>query len=74
MIGTFIGVGVGVTMFLLLVLSISVVLILVVVVVRRKAACKQKRDTTMGDSLHYNNTVVVNQEMEQKDEGVNADY
>ena len=42
--------------------------------VMRKAACKQKRDTTMGDNLHYNNTVVVNQEMELKDEGVNADY
>ena len=74
MIGAFIGVGVGVSMFLLLALSILVVLILVVVMMRRKAACKQKRDTTMGDNLHYNNTVVVNQEMEQKEEGVSADY
>ena len=39
---------------------------MVVVVVKRKAAYKQKRDATMGDNLHYSNTVVVNQEMELK--------
>ena len=74
-IGTLIGVGVGVSMFLLLVLVIVVVIILVVVVVRRrKAACKQKRDATMADNQYYNNTVVVNQEMEQKETGAGVDY
>ena len=74
-IGTAIGVGVGVSMFLLLVMLITVVLlILVVVVVMRKAAYKQKRDTPMGDNLHYSNTVVVEQEMELKEKGVGADY
>ena len=34
--------------------------------VRRKAACKQKRDATMVDNLHYSNSVVVNEEMELK--------
>ena len=73
-IGTFIGVGVGGSMFLLLVSSISVVIILVVVVMRRKVTYKQKRDTTMGDSLHHNNPVVANQETVLKESGVGADY
>ena len=72
-IGIFIGVGLGVSMFLLLVLSILVVIILVVVLVR-KTAYKQKRDATIGENLHYSNTVVVNEEMEMKEKGVNADY
>ena len=45
---------------------IMVVIFLVAVFVKRKAVYKQKRDTTMGDILHYSNTVVVNQEMELK--------
>ena len=73
-IGTFIGVGVGGSMFLLLVSSILVVIILVVVVVRRKVTYKQKRGTTMGDSLHHSNPVVLNQETELKESGVGADY
>ena len=61
-------------MFLLLVSSILVVIILVVVVVRRKVTYKQKRGTTMGDSLHHSNPVVLNQETELKESGVGADY
>ena len=72
--GTSIRVGVAVVMFLLLVLLIIVVIILLVVVVRRKVAYKQKRDTTIADSLHHSNTVVVEQEMEMKEAGVGADY
>ena len=72
--GTFVAVGVAVGVFLLFVMLIMVVLILVVVVVRRKAAYKQKRDTTIGDNLHCSNTVVAEQEMELKEKGVGADY
>ena len=76
-IGTSIGVGVGVGMFLLLVLLTSVVVLILVVVVtvvrRRKAANKQKRGTPLRDSLWYNNSVVVMQEMEMEKEGVTAD-
>ena len=73
-IGTFTAVGVGVGVFLLIVISILVVIILVVAVVRRKAAYKEKRDATMGDNLHYSNTVLVNQEIELKEKGVGAKY
>ena len=57
---TFIGVGVGVGVFLILVVCISVMLILVVVAVKRKAATKQKRDTTTGDDAYDNNTAAGN--------------
>ena len=73
-IGTFIGVGVGVSIFLLLVLSISVILIFAVVVVKRKTAYTQKREVSMEDNLHHSNTVVENQEMVTKEQGVGADY
>ena len=73
-IGTFIAVGVGVGVFLLFVMLIMVVIILVAVFVKGKAACKQKRDATMGDNLYYNNTVVAEQEMKQKETGVGAHY
>ena len=73
-IGTFVGVGVGVAMFFLLVLLTAlVVLILAVVVERRKRAHKQKRSTTLRDNLWCDNSVVVEQEMEMKTEGVTAD-
>ena len=73
-IGTFIAVGVGVGVFLLFVMFIMVVIILVAVFVKGKAAYKQKRDATMGDNLYYNNTVVAEQEMKQKEKGVGAHY
>ena len=73
-VGTFIGVGVGISMFLLFLILIMVVIILVVVVVRRKATYKQKRDAIMGVNLHYNNTVVAEQEIELRENGMGADY
>ena len=45
---------------------------MVVVVVKRKAACKQKRDAIVNVNPYYNNTVVVLQEQEMQ--GVGADY
>ena len=69
--------GVGVGMFLLIVLLTSVVVLIlavvVVVVVRRKGANKQKSGTPLRDGLWCNNSVVVEQEMEMKKEGVTAD-
>ena len=73
-IGTFIAVGVGVGVFLLFVMLIMVAIILVAVFMKGKAAYKQKRDATMGDNLYYNNTVVAEQEMKQKEKGVGAHY
>ena len=72
-IGTFIGVGVGVSMFLLLVLLTSVVVLILVVVVRRKGANKQKRKMKMGDNLYNNIDVMVEQEMEMKENSVVTD-
>ena len=72
--GTFIGAGVGVGVFLLLVLLTVVVLIIVVVVVRRKAAYKQKRDVTVRDNLHYNNTAVEKDGIEMKEKVQGAYY
>ena len=66
--------GVGVSMFLLFLMLIMVIIIMVVAVARRKAAYKQKRDATMGVNLHYNSTVVAEQEMELRENGVGADY
>ena len=71
--GTFIGAGVGVGVLLLVLLSMAV-LIIVVVVVRRKTACKQKRDGKMGDNLHYKNTVVDKQGTEMREKGLGAHY
>ena len=68
-IDTFIGVGVGVGMFILLVLptALVVLILVVVVVVRRKAAHKQNSIATTGNSLYYNNSVLVEPETEMKD-------
>ena len=61
-------------MFLLLVLLLSVVVVvLVVVAMKKKAAYKLKSDTLLGDNLWCDNNVVVEQEMEMKDEGVTAE-
>ena len=70
---TFIGVGIGAGIFLLLVLSIVVVLIVVVVVVRRKAACKLKRNVIVNGNAYFNNTEVVLQELDMVEQGVGAD-
>ena len=40
--------------------------------VNRKAACKQKRDVIVNDNPYYNNTVVVLQEQEMREQGVGA--
>ena len=64
--------GIGVGIFLLLVFSIVVVVIMLVMVVKRKAACKQKRDVIGNGNPYCNNTVVVLQEQEMQ--GVGADY
>ena len=73
-IGTFIAVGVGVGVFLLFVMLIMVVIIMVAVFVKRKAVYKQKRNATMGDNLHYSNTVVAKQEIGLTEKGVGSDY
>ena len=73
--GTRTGVGVGVGVFLLLVLLTVVVLFVVVlVVVRRRAACKQNTNVQMGDTLHYNNTVVEKEGIDMKEKGLGANY
>ena len=75
-VGTFIGVGVGVAMFLLIVLLTSVVVLILVVTVvrrRRKAVYKQNSNATTGNSLCYNNSVVVEQETKMKENSVVAD-
>ena len=45
---------------------------MLVMVVKRKAACKQKRDVIVNGNPYYDNTVVVLQEQEMQ--GVGADY
>ena len=65
--------GVGVGVFLILVVCISVMLILMAVAVKKKAATKQKRDTTMGDNP-YDNTAIVMQETEMTEQGMGSDY
>ena len=74
-IGTFIGVGVGIAMLLLIVLLISVVVLILVVVVvrRRKGAHKQNSNAATGNSLCYNNSVLVEPEPEMKENSVVAD-
>ena len=47
---------------------------MVVVVVKRKAACKQKRDVIVNGKPYYNNTLVVLQEREMLEQGVGGDY
>ena len=46
---------------------------MVVVVVRRRAACKQKRDVIVNGNAYFNHTVVVLQEQEMVEQGVGAD-
>ena len=47
---------------------------MVVVVVKRRAACKQKRDTNVNGKPYNNNTVVCLKEQEMLEQGVGADY
>jgi len=46
----------------------------VVVVVKRKAACKQKRDVIVNDNPYYNKTVVGLQEQEMLEQGAGGDH
>ena len=43
-------------------------------VVKRRAACKQKRDTIVNCKPYYNNSVVALKELEMLEQGVGADY
>ena len=47
---------------------------MVVVVVKRKAACKQKRDVIVNDNPYYNKTVVGLQEQEMLEQGAGGDH
>ena len=72
-IGTFVEVGVGVAIFLFLVFLTSVVVLILVVVMvmrRRKGAHKQNSVAAMGNSLCYNNSVLVEPEPEMKENSV----
>ena len=47
---------------------------MLVMVVKRKAACKQKRDVIVNGNPYYDNNAVVLQEQEMLEQGVGADY
>ena len=70
-----IGLGISLSLLFLFALSALVVIIVMVVAaeVKRKAACKQKRDKTMRNES-YHTAVIVKREMEMKEKSVEGDY